>query len=102
MNLKMNNEEEETVFDTINRHLDEIQQELHNANEALIVIASELYLARRDFTDVLKRIHLMMVKLAKAELVLEEKPVSAVQEPSRFEKMVFPKSALQQQEEETE
>lgn len=101
MSLKMS-EEEENVFEALNKTLSAISEQLGVTNDTLAVIAIELYEARRDLTDIFKKMNTILGTLAKTEFVPEVKEVSAVQEAAPFKELVFPKSTLPKAEEATE
>ncbi len=85
-------EKEETVFETLNRLLADMRDQLGVTNEALIVISIEFSEAHREFGDILKKMNTLLAKLAETEVPVETKEVSVVQESERFQELVFPKS----------
>lgn len=92
-------EEEESVFETLNKNIAVIAEQMATTNEALIVIATELYQARRELTSIFKKMNSILGTLAKTEFKPEVTEVSAVQDEERFKEAVFPKSTLSKAEE---
>jgi hypothetical protein len=95
-------EEEESVFERMIRVLSDVNDTLNICTEALVVIATEMYEARRDLTKLVEQINDSVSKIAGKPREEWKPEAETVKVPTRYEEMVIPKSTLPKVEEEKE